>query len=80
MPRYVFEISGGGSDIDRVEQHLPDDHEAILAARLCVSDILRDAALGGQKLDETLQVFDAHGRSIVRLMCLETVGRRNARP
>jgi hypothetical protein len=70
MPRYVFEIRGRG-EVNHIEQHLPDDEEAIANARLVVSDIIRDAALSGCKAEETLEVFDAHGRSIVRFNCIE---------
>jgi|tagenome__1003787_1003787.scaffolds.fasta_scaffold20421205_2 hypothetical protein len=73
MPRYLFQIGEGRGDIERLEEDLPDDNEAILAARFFVADILRDAALCGRKPDETLEVFDEHGRSIVRLTCVEIV-------
>jgi hypothetical protein len=66
----AFEIRGRG-EVDRIEQHLPDDEQALTSARLAVADILRDAALSGHKAEETLEVFDAHGRSIVRFNCIE---------
>jgi hypothetical protein len=69
MPRYLFQIGERRGDIERLEEDLPGDNEAILAARFFVADIIRDAALCGRRPDETLEVFDQQDRLIVRLTC-----------
>jgi hypothetical protein len=47
MPRYLFQIGERRGDIERLEEDLPHDNEAILGARFFVADLIGDAACAG---------------------------------
>jgi hypothetical protein len=52
MHRYYFRLGTTVMELEPIEEDLPDDHEAVVAARLAAADIMRDAALARRKRDE----------------------------
>jgi hypothetical protein len=70
MPRYYFNFREGEElEADPEGQDLPNVEAAKNEARFYASELLRDAAVGGEASAQTVEVTDAKGELILRFRC-----------